>query len=79
MTGEIREGYGRDENNLSRAETSFYKGDSNDDGRDGDNSVCFSQYLYLKLEPPTNSRMMEVGGISLSLTGRKKRRNFSRR
>jgi hypothetical protein len=34
MTGEIREGYGRDENNLSRAETPFYKGDSSDDGRD---------------------------------------------
>ena len=27
--------------------------------------------LYLKLEPPTNSRMILVGGISLSLTGMK--------
>ena len=26
---------------------------------------------YLKLDPPTNSRMMLVGGISLSLMGRK--------
>lgn len=26
---------------------------------------------YLKEEPPTNSRMMEVGGISLSLTATK--------
>ena len=36
-------------------------------------------FQYLKLEPPTNSRMMEVGGISLSETGRKKWMNFSRR
>jgi hypothetical protein len=26
---------------------------------------------YLKEEPPTNSRMMDVGGISLSLTATK--------
>ena len=26
-------------------------------------------YQYLKLDPPTNSRIIDVGGISLSLTG----------
>jgi hypothetical protein len=31
----MKERYGRDKNNLSRAGTPFYKGDSNDDGRDG--------------------------------------------
>ena len=33
--GGIREGYGRDENNPSRAEPPLYKGISSDDGRDG--------------------------------------------
>ena len=33
-TGEIRERYGRDENDLSHVETTLYKGDSEDDGRD---------------------------------------------
>jgi hypothetical protein len=32
--GEMKERYGRDEKNLSHAETSLYKGDSNDCGRD---------------------------------------------
>jgi len=32
--GEIWERNGRDEKNLSHAETSFHKGDSDDDGRD---------------------------------------------
>ena len=31
----MKERYGRDKNNLSRAEHPFYKGDSSDDGRDG--------------------------------------------
>ena len=35
MTGETRERYGRDKNNLSRAKTPIYKGISEDDGRDG--------------------------------------------
>jgi hypothetical protein len=35
VTGEMKERYGRDKNNLSRAEHPFYKGDSSDDGRDG--------------------------------------------
>jgi len=34
VTGEIRERYGRDENNPSRAQTPLYKGDSSDYGRD---------------------------------------------
>ena len=46
MTGEIREGYGRDENNLSRAETPFYKGDSSDDGRD--EAIFAMLLLFLK-------------------------------
>ena len=33
-TGEMRERYGRDKNNLSRAGIPFYKGDYCDDGRD---------------------------------------------
>jgi hypothetical protein len=32
----MKERYGRDEKNLSRAETPFCKGDSDDDGRDGE-------------------------------------------
>jgi hypothetical protein len=39
MTGEMKERYGRDKNNLSRAGTPFCKGNSSDDGRDG----AFSQ------------------------------------
>ena len=35
QTGEMKERYGRDRNNHSRAGTPFYKGDSCDDGRDG--------------------------------------------
>ena len=34
VTGEMKERYGRDENDLSHAETPFYKGDSEDNGRD---------------------------------------------
>ena len=34
VTGEIRERYGRDENNPSRAQTPLYKGYPSDDGRD---------------------------------------------
>jgi hypothetical protein len=34
VTGGIRERYGRDKNNLSRAGTALYKGNSSDDGRD---------------------------------------------
>ena len=34
VTGEMKERNGRDENNLSHAETSLYKGDSSDYGRD---------------------------------------------
>ena len=34
VMGEMKERYGRDEKNLSHAETPFYKGDSNDCGRD---------------------------------------------
>jgi hypothetical protein len=32
----MKERNGRDKNNLHRAESPFYKGDSSDDGRDGD-------------------------------------------
>ena len=39
MTGEMKERYGRDKNNLHRSEMPFYKGDSSDDGRDGDQIV----------------------------------------
>jgi hypothetical protein len=34
--GEMKERNGRDKNNLHHAGTSFYKGDSGDDGRDGE-------------------------------------------
>ena len=34
VTGEIRERYGRDENDLSRPQTPLYKGDSDNYGRD---------------------------------------------
>jgi len=34
VTGEMKERYGRDENDLHRAQTPLYKGVSNDDGRD---------------------------------------------
>jgi len=34
VTGEMKERNGRDENNLSRAQTPFHKGDSDDYGRD---------------------------------------------
>ena len=34
VTGEMKERYGRDENDLSHAEPPFYKGDSEDNGRD---------------------------------------------
>ena len=40
--GEIWEGYGRDKNNLSHAETPIYKGISSDDGRDGDVFALFT-------------------------------------
>jgi hypothetical protein len=33
---ETKERYGRDKNNLHRAELPLYKGDSSDDGRDGE-------------------------------------------
>jgi hypothetical protein len=32
----MKERYGRDKNNLFRAGTPFYKGNSSDDGRDGE-------------------------------------------
>jgi hypothetical protein len=32
----MKERNGRDKNNLHRAESPLYKGDSSDDGRDGD-------------------------------------------
>ena len=34
VMGEMKERYGRDENNLSRAQTPMYKGDSKGYGRD---------------------------------------------
>jgi hypothetical protein len=34
VTGEMKERYGRDEKDHSRAGTPFHKEDSNDDGRD---------------------------------------------
>jgi hypothetical protein len=39
VTGEMKERNERDKNNLHRAGTSFYKGDSSDDGRD--------EYIFL--------------------------------
>lgn len=40
-------------------------------GQEGDRGRERKKCQYLKEEPPTNSRMMEVGGISLSLTATK--------
>jgi len=34
VTGEMRERYGRDENDLSRAQSPLYKGNPSDYGRD---------------------------------------------
>jgi hypothetical protein len=39
VKGEIKERNGRDKNNLHHAETPFYKGNSSDNGRDGDKIV----------------------------------------
>jgi hypothetical protein len=34
VTGEMKERYGRDENDLSHADSPLYKGNSSDEGRD---------------------------------------------
>jgi hypothetical protein len=51
VTGGIRERYGRDEKDLSHAKTLLYKGDSNDDGRDGEIFQCLTL-----LRPKKNPR-----------------------
>ena len=39
----MKERYGRDKNDLSRAQSPFYKGDFSDDGRDGGNVIVFKK------------------------------------
>ena len=43
VMGEMKERYGRDKNDLSRAQSPFYKGDFSDDGRDGGNVIVFKK------------------------------------
>ena len=57
VTGEIRERYGRDEKDLSHVEPPFYKGNSSNDGRDGD---VFDERSMMKVKTKMNMKEKEL-------------------